>query len=108
MFIAVSSKIQTIVIAFRGTIGASQFLDELKDGYTMNITTDGKTRVNGYFYQSMLNMWRSGVSYWISAYPNYNIILTGHSLGGALASLTAYQIRSTMPQITQDQAYVTF
>lgn len=94
MFSAVSTSEKTILLAFRGTIGLEQFWDELKSGYNMTQYYDPIIFVNIYFLTSTLTLWNTTVKDLVTdpQYTGFNIILTGHSLGGALATLTAYTI----------------
>lgn len=82
-----------ICIAFRGT-------ESIKDDmYDLNITkrriSINNIRVHGGFYNQLIGSeiyddFRSKVLSLISEHPTYEIFITGHSLGGALATLFGY------------------
>ncbi|KAE9553986.1 hypothetical protein FO519_002803 [Halicephalobus sp. NKZ332] len=74
-----------VIIAFRGTVGGKQLIHEIADAFK------GKTAVSftnnvplgnayQYFYNSMDAMW-------------FKFYFTGHSLGGAIAALSALRAR---------------
>ncbi|CAI4230196.1 unnamed protein product [Auanema sp. JU1783] len=82
-----------IVISFRGTRTKLQLITELVE--TMS-EPKKKLRAGGsvqhYFYVALSSIWKpiqSVVRKLAKAYPDNDIIFTGHSLGGALASLAS-------------------
>lgn len=97
---AVSHGQKTIVIAFRGTVGETQLVVE-------SLTTLLKDRtpwiaggkVSSYFYSAFFKLWDAGIkddfTELAQANPTYDLYITGHSLGGALASLGASYIGFT-------------
>uniref|UniRef100_A0A1I7Y4M5 Lipase_3 domain-containing protein n=1 Tax=Steinernema glaseri TaxID=37863 RepID=A0A1I7Y4M5_9BILA len=96
-FTAISHYDMTILISFRGTEGFDQLLEEIGSGlandmvYYNNVLGQGS--VIRYFYDAANIMYASlDIAYSITNFPNYNIWVTGHSLGGALASLTALKL----------------
>ena len=48
-------------------------------------------------YNSASDVVLSTVSAQVKAYPSYSIVITGHSLGAALASLGAVSVKSNFP-----------
>lgn len=63
-------------------------------------------KVSKYFGDGFLRLWDQGMKddfvTLLNKYPNYEVWVTGHSLGGALASLAASYIISTN-LVTQDK-----
>uniref|UniRef100_A0A1I7Z1L4 Lipase_3 domain-containing protein n=1 Tax=Steinernema glaseri TaxID=37863 RepID=A0A1I7Z1L4_9BILA len=95
-FVAVAHDDRAIIIAFRGTTTFLQLLTEA--GETLNehveFITGGK--VSKYFFDAFNIVWHQGVkdAYLTlrSRHPDYEVWITGHSLGGAMASLCAASI----------------
>ncbi|XP_053402796.1 lipase ZK262.3-like [Mercenaria mercenaria] len=85
-----------IILAYRGTAttyGKQQLYDEI-----VSVLTKPKTsfiiggEVQHYFkqaYDKLFPCVRSSVEELIRKYPDYDVLIIGHSLGGAIASLTA-------------------
>ncbi|CAI4233271.1 unnamed protein product [Auanema sp. JU1783] len=100
-FSSVSNKTRRIILSFRGTDGTSQLYQEmthsLRDYPYYNETDDKGNvgqigRVNKYFLTAMNVMWDVMVEPLLPLYPNYTFIVTGHSLGGAMAALAAFRL----------------
>ncbi|KAL6738104.1 hypothetical protein Aduo_011690 [Ancylostoma duodenale] len=93
-YTAVLHAQKAIVISFRGTARFHQLLEEAKKTVFIDWTRwvfGG--RVSTYFYDAFLRIWNSGMSgdflMLTRKFPKYEIWVTGHSLGGSLASLAA-------------------
>ncbi|RCN34479.1 triacylglycerol lipase [Ancylostoma caninum] len=75
-----------IIVAFRGTRTKIQLITELIESMS---EPKRKLRAGGsvqhYFYVALEAVWKQ----MNATYPNYSIMFTGHSLGGALASLAS-------------------
>ena len=92
-FTAVSSSQNTIYIVFRGSTSSEQVVDQALSTLTLtsNSFKTGGT-VADYFddaHDSLYQCVRSHVQSLRLQYLDYKVVVTGHSLGGALASLTA-------------------
>ncbi|KAL6738113.1 hypothetical protein Aduo_011696 [Ancylostoma duodenale] len=93
-FTAVLHDDQAIVLSFRGTMRFMQLVEEANWS-----AFHGKTKwvaggyVSTYFYNAFMAVWngRLGKSFeaLLAAYPNYQVWVTGHSLGASMASLAA-------------------
>ncbi|KAK0411929.1 hypothetical protein QR680_005925 [Steinernema hermaphroditum] len=95
-FVGVSHDDEAIIIAFRGTTTFIQLITEA--GETLNehveFITGGK--VSKYFFDAFNIVWQSGIKDTYlklrNRHPNYQVWVTGHSLGGSMASLCAASI----------------
>ncbi|XP_028400147.1 lipase ZK262.3-like [Dendronephthya gigantea] len=95
-FVAVSHSEKAIAIAFRGTQHFEQLITEMRRVLTepkQSLQAGGK--VQAYFKQVFQVVWKDLENYvyeQIKKYPNYKVWVTGHSLGGAIASLASTTI----------------
>ncbi|CAD5223321.1 unnamed protein product [Bursaphelenchus okinawaensis] len=96
-YVAVSPIDKAIIVSFRGTNSFLQLVVEvnhvvLKRKHEAAI--DGL--VGAYFYNVFDQLWSNGlkniVSKAVKQYPGYELWVTGHSLGGAVASIAATEI----------------
>ncbi|KAK6058270.1 triacylglycerol lipase [Cooperia oncophora] len=93
-FTAVLHEQKAIVLSFRGTAGLQQLLQEINKTVFLNLASwffGG--RISRYFSDAFSNVWSSGLGENFFSlqkqYPQHEIWVTGHSLGGSLASLAA-------------------
>uniref|UniRef100_A0A8R1HZU3 Lipase_3 domain-containing protein n=1 Tax=Caenorhabditis japonica TaxID=281687 RepID=A0A8R1HZU3_CAEJA len=108
-YIIVSEVLQQITVVFRGTKTNSQLL--LEGWTTLKPSADfyGIGLVNTYFKKGHEKTW----DYVASAlnhtnYLNYDVYVTGHSLGGALAALAAPRIVHEGLRQSQQVKIITF
>ncbi|KAK6048463.1 triacylglycerol lipase [Cooperia oncophora] len=93
-FTAVLHNEKAIVLSFRGTIRFLQLLQEITKTVFLHLASwlfGG--RISAYFSDAFSKIWSHGMDADFRAlramYPNYEIWVTGHSLGGSVASLAA-------------------
>lgn len=104
-YVAVEHDLKAIVLTCRGTLGLSDVLVDLTCDYR-EISVDGGDPQGHYFVHS--GMYESAVQLTakhsrvhqtlvdaLEQYPDYGLVLCGHSLGGGVAALLA--INSAMP-----------
>ncbi|CAB3401816.1 unnamed protein product [Caenorhabditis bovis] len=95
-FIAVDTTQKAIVLAFRGTIGNIQLAEELLDFFRAKKQFFDAGHVFEYFYDAFLIQWNAGLQSDLRKlkyqYPGFELWVTGHSLGGAMASIAASYI----------------
>ncbi|KUJ19447.1 S133a Anfaea-ferulic acid complex [Mollisia scopiformis] len=96
---------QEIVVAFRGTESVQNYESDmnytLADFDTMPSCTN--CQVHGGYYllwESVVDDVQSLLESQTSQYPDYGVVITGHSLGGSLAALAAAQFSSTYENMT--------
>uniref|UniRef100_A0A914QWG6 Fungal lipase-like domain-containing protein n=1 Tax=Panagrolaimus davidi TaxID=227884 RepID=A0A914QWG6_9BILA len=91
---------KAVFIIFRGSISDSQVEQEMN--YTLShplLPFVGGGHVNGYFLNGYNLLWNAGLKDSFlklkNKYPTYQIWVLGHSLGAALASVTAASLSAT-------------
>jgi len=87
-FIAVDHENKILFFVFRGTKGYADIATDFKFPLIPFATKGGKTYAHMGFVNAYLSI-ASQLTIDMSKYAYYDIILTGHSLGGALATIAA-------------------
>ncbi|MFH4983431.1 hypothetical protein AB6A40_010140 [Gnathostoma spinigerum] len=88
-----SDKQKRIILVFRGTKSKEQLLFEGWKSLNEGRDFYGAGRANRYFFHALRVLWpRIEPLLRDPVFKDYSVTVTGHSLGGALASLTALKI----------------
>ncbi|KAI8387503.1 lipase prepro protein [Blakeslea trispora] len=93
-FVLRSDADRTIYLAFRGSKTISNWVTNLNFGLT-NYTPVQKAKVHTGFYnaaKSAINSYFPVIQSQLNSYPGYKVVATGHSLGGALATLAGLEL----------------
>uniref|UniRef100_A0A1I7Z1I6 Lipase_3 domain-containing protein n=1 Tax=Steinernema glaseri TaxID=37863 RepID=A0A1I7Z1I6_9BILA len=93
-FTAASPADKAIIVAFRGSNGVVQLFMEADETIFKNKTAFiGGGNVSEYFFGAFSLLWENGIKDDFMAlknkYPDYEVWVTGHSLGGSMATLCA-------------------
>lgn len=92
--IMISHKSKVIVLAYRGTTKWTQLFDQIRSVlFTPKVSGGiGNGEVQKYFKKAHDRIFPcvvESLTEQVSNYPNYNVSITGHSLGGAIASIAS-------------------
>ncbi|KXN68902.1 alpha/beta-hydrolase, partial [Conidiobolus coronatus NRRL 28638] len=96
-YIAVNKILKLIVLSYRGTNDLSNWLYDTD----IKLTSAGlsgqssNAQIHSGFNDmamSLLSQTTSSLKSAIGKYPDYKVVITGHSLGGAIASLIGFQL----------------
>lgn len=93
-FTGYSPDIHKIVIAFRGSVDVSNWILNLKTARTSYPLCSGCSVHIGFKqgFDSVKSQVEANLNGLLALYRNTNIVITGHSLGGALAVMAAAHI----------------
>nr|ADN00779.1 class 3 lipase protein [Haemonchus contortus] len=112
-FTAVLHDKKAIVISFRGTTAFIQLVMEADQSvFYRKIPWIGGGYVSKFFYDGFITLWKAGIGDDFQAlrtqYPTYDVWVTGHSLGAALASLASSYIITVNKVPSESVKLVTF
>lgn len=85
-----------VVVAFAGTRGVWQLWDEADMLGLVEYPGVRGARVVAYFLEAAMSLFDQALNFTTQAtasFPGYNLYFTGHSLGGAIAAITAFEMR---------------
>jgi Lipase (class 3) len=94
-FLAVDNQTSKIVLSFRGTVSIRNWLRNLGIGFVAFPRCSGYAVHSG-FYESWCaarGLVQAALANALRTYPGYSIVVTGHSLGGAIATIAAEDLR---------------
>ncbi|ORX67845.1 alpha/beta-hydrolase [Linderina pennispora] len=110
-YIAVNSKTKEIIVAYRGTktaLGWVTNVQATKDNWPSGVK--GSEVHSGFLkaYKKSQKFVRKSIDKLAKKYPTYKVVFVGHSLGGALASLTAADVAKSTPELTERMHLYTY
>jgi predicted lipase len=91
-FIAVNAVTKVIYIVYQGTDCLKDLVVDAEVQFCNLNINNHVTEVHTGFHDGLESIRPQLWSFDFSLYPEYTIYITGHSLGGALATLTCYQL----------------
>ncbi|GMR30566.1 hypothetical protein PMAYCL1PPCAC_00761 [Pristionchus mayeri] len=88
---------KVIGMSFRGTSDTTQLIMEITDTlFDSKVDFQDGGQTSKYFNDAFMDVWNGGLGgdfqSLVAKYPTYTVWVTGHSLGGALASMAAAHI----------------
>jgi len=98
-FVAVDDKNRLVVVSFRGTLSRANWMVDLRMTRGEIGWCEGCSVHNGFWgaWQEIKDKIMPLVEKARSKHPDYRVIITGHSLGAAIATLAATEIRRLGP-----------
>lgn len=98
--VAKDHRNKRIVMAFAGSSDIAQWIADVS--FVLEpVEVTGKKKVDGTFHGGQYNAWKVHRAQWLkvlaqyhSDHPDYDVIVTGHSLGGAMAFIASTDLAS--------------
>lgn len=111
-YVAVDHSMQSIVVAFQGSADPRNFLNDFNFGLADLEVGDGTQYIKVHtgflkYTESLSRFILPAVEDLLAKY-NYTVTLTGHSLGGAIATLTSVYVNKFLGVAWSDIGLVTF
>jgi len=91
---AIDNNYEKIIVCFRGSSNLQNWLDNIQIGHVYPYSSYVDVGVDKGFYKALNYVSATIYDFLhtqLEIYPTYNILITGHSLGGALSSLAAFE-----------------
>lgn len=111
-FVAYNARIDSIIVSFKGSSNARNFLDDLYSKQVdCKIQNVPGMKVHAGFqdsYFAIRDSMMDSINSSIAKHPNASIRITGHSLGAAMAALCAFDIVATIPTKAASTSLYTF
>jgi len=106
-YITASDVSKEIIVVFRGTKTKRQLLTETWESTQPAADFYGAGKVNKYFFRALNSMWSTlETTLRDPKYTDFKVTFTGHSLGGALASLAS--MRTVMEKFRRSDQVVLY
>ena len=95
-FLAADTTQQQIILSFRGSRTTSNWIANLDTELTSSTLCSGCEVHQGFWldYQTVAATLKAQIDAALNTYPGYSLVVTGHSLGGALAMLAGLDLNS--------------
>jgi predicted lipase len=113
-FVAISESLQAIVLAFRGTHGNTNWLNNIdirRDKFPQVKKFFFKPKVHSGFlmgYKAIREEVTTTMSNLVQKYPTYKFMITGNSLGGAIASIAVLDLYPLFSRLEREITHYVF
>ncbi|MCG3219241.1 MAG: lipase family protein, partial [Candidatus Heimdallarchaeota archaeon] len=113
-YVAISETLKIVVLAFRGTHGDTNWLNNLnikRDKFPKVGRLFFKPKVHSGFlkgYKSIKNAVTLTIDQLVQQYPTHKFMITGNSLGGAIASIAAIDLYHLFSQLEHEITHYVF